>query len=179
MSRKGKKPIVIPKGVEIKVEGNLVRVKGPKGELAQELMKGLELSISETEVSVELPKGGPDVRKFQGLLRTLVENMVIGTTKGFEKKLEMQGVGYRANVAGQRLNVQVGYSHPTFLEIPQGIEVNVVKDKTISITGVDKQQVGQFAANVRAKRPPEPYQGKGIRYVGEYVRRKAGKAGKK
>jgi large subunit ribosomal protein L6 len=178
MSRKGKAPIALPKGVDIQVNGKAIVVKGPKGTLQGELVSGVKVSIENGEILVAVEDTTRDSRRFHGLYRALINNMVHGTSQGFEEKLEMIGVGYRAAVQGQLLDLQVGNSHPTQLEIPQGIQVKVEKNTAIFITGIDKQAVGQFAAQIRAKKPPEPYQGKGIRYVGEYVRRKAGKAAK-
>lgn len=176
MSRKGKLPIPLPNGVEVKVAQNLVTVKGPKGTLTQTLVPGVHVAVEGKQIVVSLDENSPDLSHFHGLYRTLIDNMVHGTTQGFEKKLEMIGVGYRATVQGHNLDVQIGLSHPTILEIPKGLTVKVEKNTTIIITGADKHLVGQFAATVRSKKPPEPYQGKGIRYVGEYVRKKAGKA---
>ena len=178
MSRKGKAPIALPKGVEVQVKENNVVVKGPKGTLQQALVAGVNLSIETGIVHVGVSDATRELRKFHGLYRALVQNMVVGTTQGFEKKLEMVGVGYRAAVQGNMLDLQVGNSHPTQLAIPVGIQVKVDKNTMISVTGIDKQAVGQFAAQIRAHKKPEPYQGKGIRYQGEYVRKKAGKAAK-
>lgn len=180
MSRKGKVPIAIPSGVEVTVKDDKVAVKGPKGLLEQVIVPGVSVAIDGQEVKVTAASEHRDHRKFQGLMRTLVDNMVIGVTKGFEKQLQLIGVGFRAAVKGQQLDLQLGYSHPTALDIPEGIEVKVEKNTNVTISGADKQKVGQFAADVRAIRKPEPYKGKGVRYVDEYVRRKAGKAaGKK
>lgn len=176
MSRKGKQHIPLPKGVEVKISGNEVNVKGPKGSLRQQLSHGIEAKVEGTELIVSIKDGDSKNSRFHGLYRTLLDNMVLGTTQGFEKKLEMIGVGYRAAVAGTMLDLQIGFSHPTKIPIPQGITVKVDKNTVIIISGIDKQAVGQFAATIRAIRPPEPYQGKGIRYEGEYVRKKAGKA---
>ncbi len=178
MSRKGRMPVPLPKGVEVIVAGKSVSVKGPKGTLTQELVSGIILNIEPTQVLVSVEGDGSDSRRFHGLYRALISNMIVGASTGFERRLEMVGVGYRAAVQGNLLDLQIGFSHPTKLPIPQGVQVKVDKNTVITITGTDKQQVGQFAAEVRAMRPPEPYQGKGIRYEGEYVRRKAGKAAK-
>lgn len=178
MSRKGKLPITLPKNVEVKASKDEVTVKGPKGSLSQSIKHGVEVSVEDGQVIVSI-KEKQDLDKYQGLYRTLISNMIIGTTEGFEKKLEMVGVGYRAAVQGNLLDLQVGRSHPTALPIPSGVSVKVEKNTLISITGFDKHLVGQFAANVRSLRPPEPYQGKGIRYSGEYIRKKAGKAAAK
>lgn len=179
MSRKGKLPIPLPKGVELKVSGNQLTVKGPKGTLSQELIPAIEVKVEGNEVIVGLTQGHEDEGHFHGLYRSIINNMVQGTAQGFERKLEMIGVGYRAAVQGQLLDLQIGFSHPTKLPIPEGVNVKVEKNTNIQITGIDKQKIGQFAATVRAVRPPEPYQGKGIRYEGEYVRKKAGKAAAK
>lgn len=175
MSRKGKLPIALPKGVEVKISGQDVSVKGPKGTLHQIIKPGVQVKVEGDQVLVILGEDSQHLNNLHGLYRTLIDNMVIGTTKGFETKLEMIGVGYRAAVQGNLLDLQIGFSHPTKLPIPNDIQVKVEKNTLISVTGPDKQRVGQFAATVRSKRPPEPYQGKGIRYVGEYVRKKAGK----
>lgn len=178
MSRKGKAPIVLPKGVEVSISANKVSVKGPKGSLTQELMPGITLTQENGELIVKTEDNAEELSRFHGLYRVLINNMVVGTTTGFEQKLEMIGIGYRASVQGQLLDLQVGNSHPTKLQIPKGIHVTVEKNSQITVSGINKQEVGQFAAQIRAKKPPEPYQGKGIRYQGEYVRKKAGKAGK-
>lgn len=179
MSRIGKVPIPLPKGVEVKILGKQVQVKGPKGSLELEVLHGVEVELKDNSVFLTLPEGNEKNGKFQGLYRSLINNMVLGVTEGYEKALEMQGVGFRAAVQGNLLDLQVGFSHPTKVEIPQDLTVKVEKNTTIFISGIDKRKVGQFAAEVRAKRPPEPYKGKGIRYRGEYVRRKAGKTAKK
>lgn len=176
MSRKGKQPISVPKGVEVKVAGTHVAVKGPKGSLELNVMKGILVNVNEGEVQVSVEDESRKIGNFHGLYRGLINNMVQGVSVGFEKKLEMQGVGYRAAVKGQFLDVQVGLSHPMEIEIPKDIQVKVDKNTLITIAGADKQLVGKLAAEIRAVKPPEPYQGKGIRYQGEYVRRKAGKA---
>jgi len=176
MSRKGKAPIPLAKGVEVKLNGSTLTVKGPKGTLTREIVPGIEVVIENDHLQINLAKGHEDMNNFHGLYRSLMNNMVVGSSQGFSKKLEMIGVGYRAAVQGQLLDLQVGYSHPTKLPIPQGLSVTVEKNTTIIITGSDPQQIGQFAAQVRSTRPPEPYQGKGIRYEGEYVRKKAGKS---
>ncbi len=178
MSRLGKQPVSIPKGVQITHSGKTVTVKGSKGSLAIDISTSVLLDIQEAEVVLSLKEGHEGEGNMHGLYRQLLRNMVVGVSDGFHKNLEMIGVGYRAIVQGKVLDLQIGYSHPTRLDIPQGVEVKVEKNTAIMITGIDKQVVGQFAANVRELRPPEPYKGKGIRYVGEYVRRKAGKSGK-
>ncbi len=176
MSRKGKAPIPLVKGVEAKLSGSTLSIKGPKGTLTREIIPEIEIVIEKDQLLVNLAAGYEDMGHYHGLYRTLINNMVLGTTQGFTKKLEMIGVGYRAAVQGQLLDIQVGLSHPTKVVIPKGVQVTVDKNTTIIVTGSDSQQIGQFAAQVRAIRPPEPYQGKGIRYEGEYVRKKAGKA---
>lgn len=178
MSRKGRAPITLPKGVDVQVKENLIIVKGPKGTLQQALVPGVLLSVENSIVTLDVASEDRALRKFHGLYRALVNNMVVGTTEGFETKLEMIGVGYRAAVQGPVLDLQVGNSHPTQMTIPTGISVKVDKNTQISVTGINKQAVGQFAAQIRAHKKPEPYQGKGIRYVGEFVRKKAGKAAK-
>ena len=179
MSRKAKVPIVLSKGVEAKVDGRLITVKGPKGTLTRELMGGIEVAVADGQIMVTLAPSMSHASNFLGLYWSLISNMAIGVADGFEKRLEMIGVGYRAAVQGKLLDLEIGVSHPAKISIPDEIEVSVEKKTLISIKGIDKQLVGQFAADIRAKRPPEPYKGKGIRYVDEYVRRKAGKAGKK
>lgn len=177
MSRIGKNPISIPDGVKVELSGNTVKVSGPKGTLEQETREEIAIEISETEVTCVRPNEKPHIRALHGLTRALLNNMVIGVTQGYEKTLEIQGVGYRANMAGKKLNLQVGHSHPIEIEAPEGVEFTVDGNTTIKVSGIDKQQVGQAAANIRSWRKPEPYKGKGIRYIDEYVRRKAGKAG--
>lgn len=179
MSRKGNLPIPLPKGVDITVSQNEVIVKGPKGTLHHALVEGIDVSIKDQTAHVGLKQGFENNGHFQGLYRSIVNNMVEGTTQGFQKELEMVGVGYRAAVQGHHLDLQIGFSHPTKISIPEGLQVKVDKNTAILITGIDKQKVGQFAATIRSQRPPEPYQGKGIRYKGEYVRKKAGKAAAK
>lgn len=179
MTRKAKVPVDIPNGVEVKVDQEKISVKGPKGQLEQKIMKGINVIVEEGKVHVQLDQNAKDMKNFQGLYHALIKNMVHGASQGFEKHLEMIGVGYRAAVQGNLLNLQVGLSHPTNLTIPQGLEIKVEKNTKIIISGPDKQQIGEFASTVRSIRPPEPYQGKGIRYSGEYVRRKAGKSATK
>lgn len=179
MSRKARTPIVIPKGVEVKCEKDCVTVKGPKGTLQRQMRPGINLEIEESQLKVTLKENHSSEKNMLGLYWALISNMVTGVTQEFEKTLEMIGVGYRASVQGSLLDILAGFSHPTKMPIPEGLTVKVEKNTLITIKGVDKQLVGQFAANIRAKRPPEPYKGKGIRYKDEYVRRKAGKAGKK
>jgi large subunit ribosomal protein L6 len=178
VSRKGNMPIALPKGVEITVKDRCVEAKGSKGSLRTELAQGLSIKTEAGALHVVAENESRDLSRLHGLYRAILQNMVQGVSHGFEKRLEMIGVGYRAAVQGNELDVQVGYSHPTRCAIPHGIQVKVEKNTLIIISGIDRQVVGQYAAEVRATRPPEPYQGKGIRYVGEYVRRKAGKAAK-
>lgn len=179
MTRKAKFPIEIPNGVEVKVASNLVSIKGPKGSLEQEVKEGISVLVNDKDVQVQIKNNDKEMKNFQGLYHAIITNMIHGVSKGFEKQLEMIGVGYRASVQGSQLNLQVGLSHPSNLNIPNGLEVKVEKNTKIIVAGADKQRIGQFAATIRSIRPPEPYQGKGIRYSGEYVRRKAGKAAKK
>lgn len=178
MSRLGKTPIVVPKGIEIKVADKVLQVKGPKGTLSQELKDGVSVVVEDGKATVVVDESKEIPGAFHGLYRSLLNNMIVGTSKGFEKKLVLIGVGYRAAVQGHKLDLQLGFSHPTQLEIPKTVQVAVDKSTTIIITGADKHAVGQFAAAVRAKKAPEPYKGKGIRYENEYVRKKAGKAAK-
>lgn len=179
MSRKARVPIALPKGVEAKIDGRTFSVKGPKGNLTRQLMKGIAVKIENNEITVSLAEKEPCEYNFLGLYWALISNMVTGVSAGFVKELEMIGVGYRAAVQGNLLDLQLGFSHPVKLKIPTGISVKVDKNTSIHLEGIDKQMIGQFAADIRAKRPPEPYKGKGVRYKDEYVRRKAGKAGKK
>ena len=176
MSRIGLKPIQVPAGVTIAVEGNTSRVKGPKGELVQHIPAGFEYDLEDGVFSVKRPNDSKQMRAAHGLVRALIANQVTGVTEGFTKKLEIIGVGYRAQVKGQVLDLQLQYSHPIEYPIPAGIEINCPDETHIDVTGIDKQQVGQVAAEIRSYRKPEPYKGKGIRYVGEQVIRKAGKA---
>jgi large subunit ribosomal protein L6 len=179
MSRLGKMPVLLPKGVEIKgTKDGMLQVKGPKGTLSLQLPAGLHLKLEGQNATLErdekiMPEGAS-----HGLFRSLLKNHVIGVTDGYEVRLTMIGVGYRANVQGSKLDLQVGFSHPTFVEIPKGIQVVVDKGTLIMIKGIDKREVGQFAAAVRSVKPPEPYKGKGIRYENEFVRKKEGKAAK-
>jgi large subunit ribosomal protein L6 len=178
MSRIGKIAVTVPAGVTVAVDDAVVRVKGPKGELEQRILPVVRLALEEGSVRVERLGDAKAHRSAHGLTRTLVANMVEGVSKGFRKSLEIQGVGYRANKTGERLNLQLGYSHPVSFEPPQGISFALEGTSKIHVEGIDKQQVGQVAAEIRALRPPEPYKGKGIRYEGEVVRKKLGKAGK-
>src|ERR1700730_2032113 len=174
MSRKGRMPIPLPKGVEVSIKGQELMVKGPKGALSRKVVVGVKVAVDEGNVVVGVVQEDRRHKALHGLYRALVANMVQGVAQGFSKTLEMVGVGYRSAVSGESLDLQLGFSHPTRVSIPKGIEVKVDKGTSIVISGADKQQVGQFAAQVRAIRPPEPYQGKGVRYQNERVRRKAG-----
>ena len=179
MSRKGKMAITLPKGVEVQVEKSQVKVKGPKGNLEQWIPQEISIVVEGDQLQVLVDEKAEGASRLHGLYQSLVQNLVVGCSQGFEKVLKMIGVGYRAAVKGSQLDLQVGNSHPTLLDIPEGVTVTVEKNSTVIISGTDKQKVGQFAANVRAKKPPEPFQGKGIRYENEYVRRKAGKTAAK
>lgn len=171
-------PIVIPSGVEVKVDGTVVKVKGPKGQLEQAIPQEIRIVQEENVVKVERPNDDKYFKSLHGLVRTLVANMVEGVTKGYTKTLEIHGVGYRAAKQGNKLVLNLGYSHPVEFEPIPGIEIDTPAPNKIVVQGIDKQKVGQMAAMIRAARKPEPYKGKGIRYENEYVRRKAGKAGK-
>ena len=175
MSRIGKKPIELPAGVSVSIDPGRVMVNGPLGELTQQVPQRMKIEQSDGELVVTRPTERGDDRALHGLTRSLVANMVEGVTKGFERKLEIQGVGYRAALRGTSLELTVGFSHPVVIEPRQGITFDVPTPTEIIVKGIDKQQVGQTAAEVRRVRPPEPYKGKGIRYEGEYVRRKVGK----
>lgn len=178
MSRIGLKPIEIPNGVTVTKEGNTVTVKGPKGELTRTLHEEMVIDIQEKEVIVSRPSEQKEHRSLHGTTRSLIQNMIQGVTNGFERRLELVGVGYRANKQGQKLVLNVGYSHPVEFDPEKGIEIDVPENTKVIVKGIDKERVGELAANIRAVRPPEPYKGKGIRYEGEYVRRKEGKTGK-
>ena len=178
MSRIGRKPIAIPAGVDVAIEGNVVTVKGPKGTLTQTVNPDLTVTVENGEVLVTRPTDDKEHRSLHGLTRTLIANMVHGVSEGYSKELEIQGVGYRAAKQGKDLVMTLGYSHQVIMSEGNGITIEDPSPSRIIIHGYDKQAVGQFAAEVRAKRPPEPYKGKGIRYLGEYVIRKEGKAGK-
>ena len=175
MSRIGKKPVALPKGVTASVEGQTVKVKGPKGELSVKLVPQVSAKVDEHGITVTPDKAQERAAQMWGLSRTLVNNLVVGVTSGFTQKLEIQGVGSRAAVQGKVLNLQLGFSHDVPYAIPAGITIVTEKPTMISISGIDKQLVGQVAAEIRGWRPPEPYKGKGVRYEGEYVRRKEGK----
>lgn len=179
MSRIGKLPVHIPDGVEVKVENNLVSAKGPMGSESVQIREEIEVKIDGKEIVLTRKNDDRKSRSLHGLSRTLVQNVVTGVKDGFTKKLEIQGVGYRAQMQGTAINLQLGYSHPIVIEPPQGIKIAVEANTKITVTGSNKQMVGDVAALIRSKRPPEVYKGKGVRYEGEFVRRKAGKAGKK
>ena len=175
MSRIGKQPVPVPSGVEVAIEPELVRVKGPKGELQERVDKDITVAQENGEIVVTRPTDRGEHRALHGLTRSLIANMVEGVTGGFEKRLEIQGVGYRAQLQGNKLVLALGYSHPVEITAPQGIEFEVPMPTRIVVRGISKQVVGETAANIRKQRPPEPYKGKGIRYAGEHVRRKVGK----
>ena len=175
MSRIGKKPIELPTGVAVAISPGRVQVNGPLGELSQQVPQRMQIEQAEGVINVTRPTERGEDRALHGLTRTLIANMVEGVTKGFEKKLEIQGVGYRAGLRGSSLELNVGFSHPVVIEPRAGISFEVPVPTQVVVKGIDKQQVGQTAAEVRSVRPPEPYKGKGIRYEGEYVRRKVGK----
>jgi large subunit ribosomal protein L6 len=175
MSRIGKRPVPLPKGVTASIDGRTVTVKGPKGEISRTFHPELTVSLDKETVAVQRPSDEPRHKALHGLTRTLVANMVEGVTRGFTKSLEIQGVGYKAEVKPFGVQLVVGYSHPVPYHAPQGIKITVDNNTQVKVEGVDKELVGQVAAELRSVRPPEPYKGKGIRYVGEQVRRKAGK----
>lgn len=177
MSRIGKAPITLPDGVDVTINGSEVVVKGSKGELTRSFNSAISFDLTDGVVTVTRANDDRDVRALHGLSRALLNNMVIGVSKGYKKELEAHGVGYRALLKGNKLELSVGFSHPVFLEAPDGITFEVPEPTKIIVSGINKELVGQVAANIRRVRPPEPYKGKGIRYVGEHVRRKAGKAG--
>ncbi len=178
MSRIGRKPINIPAGVEVKVNGSEVTVKGPKGTLTQSFHPNMNIAVENNEVIVTRPNDEKENRSLHGLTRTLIHNMIVGVTEGFKKELEVNGVGYRVQKQGKNLVMNLGFSHQVIMSEKDGITIEVPNPNSIVILGPDKQKVGQFAAEVREKRPPEPYKGKGIKYAGEVIRRKEGKAGK-
>ena len=179
MSRIGRKPIDVPSGVEVKLDGHHITVKGPKGTLERDLHPDMVVTVEGSVINVTRPSETKQHKALHGLTRTLISNMVVGVSEGFKKELEIQGVGYRCAKQGKDLVMNLGYSHQVFMDEPEGIEIEVPNPNKIIIHGADKQQVGQFAAEVREKRPPEPYKGKGIKYTDEVIRRKAGKTGAK
>ena len=175
MSRVGKNPIGIPEGVEVKISKSAVEVTGPKGNLSENVNPDMKLEIKDGELTVSRPNDSKYYKSLHGLYRSLLNNMVEGVTNGFEKKLEIVGVGYKAEMSNDRLNLQLGYSHAIVFQPPEGVEILVADPTNISVRGIDKHLVGQVAAKIRSFRPPEPYKGKGIKYVDEFIRRKAGK----
>ncbi len=177
MSRVGLAPIEVPPSVEVTIDGSIVSVKGAKGTLSRTFSDRISFELEDDIVSVKRDGDDREARALHGLSRALLNNMVVGVSEGFQKELTTVGVGYRANLQGRTLELLVGFSHPVHIEVPEGIELEVPEQTRIIIRGIDKELVGQVAANIRSVRPPEPYKGKGIRYVDEYVRRKAGKAG--
>ena len=179
MSRIGNKPITVPAGVEVTLDGKKITVKGPKGTLTREIHKNMKVSLEGNVIKVERPNDEKENRSLHGLTRTLINNMIQGTVKEFERVLEINGVGYRAQKQGNKLVLTLGYSHPVEMEAPAGITFDVPNQNTIIVKGIDKELVGQTAAVIRTKRPPEVYRGKGIKYAEEVIRRKEGKAGKK
>ena len=178
MSRIGKKPIPVPAGVDVTIDGTNVTVKGPKGELSKSFYEYLTISREGDEIVVTRPDDSRTSRAMHGLTRTLIHNMVVGVSTGFSKRLELQGVGYRVALKGKNLELSLGFSHPVIVEPEEGISFEVPDNTHIVVNGIDNQRVGQVAADIRAHRPPEPYKGKGIRYEGEVVKHKEGKAGK-
>lgn len=178
MSRLGKKPVTIPSNVKVNVDGSTVNVEGPKGKLSYTARPNVEIAVNGSEVTVSRRDDERDSKAYHGLTRSLIQNMVVGVSDGYRKALEVQGVGYNATLKGKKLELAVGFANKITRDIPDGVDVKVDGGTKIEITGIDKQKVGQFAAVVRSTRKPEPYKGKGIRYAGEFVRRKAGKAGK-
>ena len=179
MSRIGVKPIEIPAGVEVKIsDSNFAEVKGPKGSLAEQLPRDMQIEINDNSIEVKRPTENKKHKSLHGLTRTLISNMVVGVTEGYAKKLEIVGVGYRAKKEGKKLVMNLGFSHQVIMEDPDGIETAVEGQNKITVSGINKQQVGNYAAVIRDWRKPEPYKGKGIKYEGEYIRRKAGKTGK-
>lgn len=178
MSRIGKLPVVIPAGVKVSLDGNKMTVQGPKGALSQELHERMSIAVETDQILVSRPTENKQDTALHGLTRALINNMVVGVTDGFQKDLEINGVGYRAEISGKVLTLNLGYSHPVVYELPEGISVEVEKQTKLSVKGIDKQLVGSAAAKIRSFRKPEPYKGKGIKYADERIVRKAGKAGK-
>jgi large subunit ribosomal protein L6 len=175
MSRIGKQPIEIPDGVDVEVAPGTVKVKGPKGELSQAVSRDMKVGVENGTLTVERPTDRGEHRALHGLTRSLIANMVEGVTQGYERRLEIQGVGYRAQLKGKALEMSLGFSHPVTVEAPEGIEFEVPQPTEVVVRGIDKQLVGETAARIRKRRPPEPYKGKGVRYAGEHVSRKVGK----
>jgi len=177
MSRVGKQPIAIPSGVTVNLSDSEVQVKGPKGQLTCSIPTGITAKVEESKLVFDRADDSKPARTSHGLARALANNLIVGVSDGFVKKLEIEGVGYRADVKGKSLNLLLGFSHPVEMSIPEGLKVSVDQNTSVTIEGADKQAVGQFAADVRSLRPPEPYKGKGVRYADEHIRRKVGKAG--
>ena len=177
MSRVGRKVITIPSGVEIKQDGSKITVKGPKGQLEREFSSEITVKVENNDINITRPSDLPDIRALHGTTRAVLNNMIVGVSQGFEKKLELIGVGYRVQAAGKGLTLALGYSHPVEIAAVDGIEFKVDGNTKISVEGIDKELVGQIAANIRSKRPPEPYKGKGVKYADEKIRRKEGKKG--
>ena len=179
MSRIGNAPITVPENVEVKLDGNHITVKGPKGTLERELHKNMKVTLEDGKIIVKRPDDEPESRSLHGLTRTLISNMITGVVEEYKRELQINGVGYRAQKQGNNLNLTLGYSHPVIMEAPEGITYDVPNPNTIIVRGIDKELVGQTAAVIRTKRPPEVYRGKGIKYAEEHIRRKEGKASKK
>ena len=177
MSRVGRKVITIPSGVELKQEGNKITVKGPKGQLEREFNPEITVKVDNGDINITRPNDLPNIRALHGTTRAVLNNMIVGVSQGFEKKLELVGVGYRVQAAGKGLTLSLGFSHPVEIEAVEGITFKVDGNTKISVEGINKELVGQIAANIRAKRPPEPYKGKGVKYADEQIRRKEGKKG--
>ena len=177
MSRVGRKVITIPSGVEIKQDGSKITVKGPKGQLEREFSSEITVKVENNDINITRPSDLPDIRALHGTTRAVLSNMIVGVSQGFEKKLELIGVGYRVQAAGKGLTLALGYSHPVEIAAVDGIEFKVDGNTKISVEGINKELVGQIAANIRSKRPPEPYKGKGVKYADEKIRRKEGKKG--
>ena len=179
MSRIGNAPVTVPENVEVKIEGQHITVKGPKGTLEREIHKNMAVSLEDGKIIVKRPNDEPENRSLHGLTRTLINNMITGVVEEYKRELQINGVGYRVAKQGNNLNLTLGYSHPVIMEAPEGITYDVPNPNTIIVRGIDKELVGQTAAVIRTKRPPEVYRGKGIKYAEEHIRRKEGKAGKK
>lgn len=179
MSRIGKLPVPVPGGVKCELKGTTLVVTGPKGTLQEDFSPDMKINIGDTEIVIERSSESKEHKSLHGLTRSLIYNMVVGVTQGYERTLQIEGVGYRASLQGKTLNLQVGYSHPVAIDPPDGITFTMEGTQTIKVAGINKQEVGQIAANIRAKRKPEPYKGKGIRYENERIRRKVGKTGSK
>lgn len=177
MSRIGKKPVAIPKGVTVKIDGNVVDVKGPKGQMRQPLPPGVTAKVEADQLVTRKDSEARELGKFHGLARSLVNNAVLGVSEGWKKELDIVGVGYRAEMKGKQVVLSLGYSHPIVFDIPTGIDIAIEKQTHLTVTGVDRQLVGQVAANLRRMRKPDPYQQKGVRYTGEVLKKKAGKTG--